>query len=55
MRGRKSQRQQREQEAERELELGRQLNIEDTRLIQNVKPYGTKDFKSRAGSHTSKK
>ena len=54
-RGRKSQRQQREQEAERELELGRQLSIEDTKILQNVKYSGIKDFKSRAGSHTSKK
>ena len=55
MRGIKSQRQQREQEAERELELGRKLSIEDTRLLQNVKSYGTQDFRSRAGSHISKK
>ena len=55
MRGRGSQKQQREHEVEREMELGRQLNIKDTRLLQNVKPYGTKDFRSRAGSHTSKK
>ena len=53
--GRRSQKQQREQEAERELKLGRQLSIEDKRLLQNVKSYKTKDFKSRAGSHTSKK
>ena len=54
-RGRKSQKQQREQEAEREIELGRQLSIEDTGLLQNVKSFGSKDFISRAGSHTSKK
>ena len=46
MRGRKSQIQQREQDVERELELGRKLSIEDIRLLQNVKSYGTKDFRS---------
>ena len=54
-RGRKSQRQQHEQEEKRELELGRQLNIEETRLLQKVKSSGAKDFRSRAGSHTLKK
>ena len=45
-RGRKSQRQHREQEAERELELGRQLGIEETRLLHNAKTSGAKDLRS---------
>ena len=53
--GRKSQRKHQEQEAKRELELGRKLSIEDTKLLHNVKSYGTKDFRYRAGSHTSNK
>ena len=55
MRGRKYLRKQREQEAERELELGRQLSIEETGLLQNAKSSGVKDFRSRAGSHSIKK
>ena len=52
-RGRKSQKQQRDQEAERELELGRQINIEG--LIQNVKASGARDFRPCARSHATKK
>ena len=55
MQGIESQRKQQEQEAERELELGRKLSIDDTKLLQNVKSSRIKDFRSRAGSHTSKK
>ena len=53
--GRKYQRQQRDKEVDRELELGRKLSIEDIRLLQNVKSYRNKDFRSRVGSYTSKK
>ena len=53
--GRRSQRKQQEQDVERELELGRKLIIEDTKLLQNVKYSGTKDFRSLAGSHAFKK
>ena len=53
--GRKYQRQHREKEIEREMELERQLSIEDTKLLQNVKYSRIKDFRSQAGSHTSKK
>ena len=54
-RGRKSQKQQREQEVERELELGRKIGIEVTKLLQNVKATGSRDFIPQAGSHATKK
>ena len=56
-RGRKLQIYHREQEAEREIELGRQQNIEETKLLQHPRnPGGTKmDGISRAGSQSLKK
>ena len=54
-RGRKSQKQQREKEAEKEIELGRQLSIEDTGLLQSIKSSGDREFRPQAGSHASKK
>ena len=56
-RGRKNQRNHREQEAQRELELGRKNSIEETNLLQNVRNVERAriDSRFRAGPQPARK